>query len=78
MAWQKESAAVGLGGLSPHEAALGALCCEQFQMMPDPLAGVIKEDMFMLVSALFCYSVHCRYTVVETSKEFNTNVCTLI
>ena len=53
MAWQKQSAVVGLAGLTPREAALGALCCEQFQLMPDPLAGVKKEDMFMVVSALF-------------------------
>ena len=53
MAWQKQSAAVGLAGLTPHEAAFGALCCEQSQLMPDPLARVKKEDMFMVVSALF-------------------------
>ena len=78
MAWQKESAAVGLAGLSPREAALGALCCEQFQLMPDPLAGVKKDDMFLLVSALFSYSTMYNVDIVETSKEFNTNVCTLI
>ena len=43
MAWKKESAAVGLAGLSPLKQHLGALCCEQFQMMPDPLAGVKKR-----------------------------------
>ena len=78
MAWQKQSAAVGLAGLSPHEAALGVLCCEQFQLMPDPLAGVKKEDMFMVVSALFSYSTMYNVDIVETRKEFNTTVCTLI
>ena len=78
MALQKESAAVGLAGLSPHEAALGVLCCEQFQLMPDPLAGVKKDDMFLLVSALFSYSTMYNVNIVETSKEFNTSVCTLI
>ena len=77
MAWQKQSAAVGLAGLTPCEAALGALCCEQFQLMPDPLAGV-KKDMFMVVSALFSYSTMYNVDTVETSKEFNTTVCTLI
>ena len=78
MAWQKQSAAVGLAGLSPREAALGALCCEQFQLMPDPLARVKKEDMFMVVSALFSYSTMYNVDIVETRKEFNTTVCTLI
>ena len=78
MAWQKESAAVGLAGLSPHEATLGALCCEQFQLMPDPWAGMKKDDMFLLVSALFSYSTMYNVDIVETSKEFNTSVCTLI
>ena len=78
MAWQKQSAAVGLAGLTPREAALGALCCEQFQLMPNPLAGVKKEDMFMVVSALFSYSTMYNVDIVETSKEFNTSVCTLI
>ena len=78
MAWQKQSAAVGLAGLTPREPALGALCCEQFQLMPDPLARVKKEDMFMVVSALFSYSTMYNLDIVETSKEFNTTVCTLI
>ena len=76
MAWQKQSAAVGLAGLTPCEVALEALCCEQFQLMPDPLAGVKKEDM--VVSALFSYSTMYNVDTVETSKEFNTTVCTLI
>ena len=78
LAWQKQSAAVGLAGFTPHEAALGVLCCEQFQLMLNPLAGVKKEDMFMMVSALFSYSTMYNVDTVETSKEFNTTVCTLI
>ena len=78
MAWQKQSAAVGLAGLTPHEAAWGVLCCEQFQLMPNPLAGEKKEDMFMVVSALFSYSTMYNVDTVETIKEFNTTVCTLI
>ena len=78
MSWQKQAAVVGLAGLSPREAALGALYCEQFQLMPDPLAGVKKEDMFMVVSALFSYSTMYNVDIVETRKEFNTTVCTLI
>ena len=67
-----------IGWLIPREAALGALCCEQFQLMPNPLAGVKKEDMFMVVSALFSYSTMYNVNIVETRKEFNTTVCTLI
>ena len=37
MLWKKDSAAVGLAGLKPVEAAKGALLCEEFQNMPDPL-----------------------------------------
>ena len=46
--------------------------------MPDPLAGVKKEDMFMVVSALFSYSTMYNVNIVKTRKEFNTTVCTLI
>ena len=35
--WKKASAAVGLSGLTPREAARGALTCPEFQNMPDPL-----------------------------------------
>ena len=34
---EKASAAVGLSGLTPREAARGALTCPQFQNMPDPV-----------------------------------------
>ena len=55
---EKESAAAGLAGLTPWEAARRAMYRKEFQKMPDPLAGVLpdplagvkKEDMFMLVS----------------------------
>ena len=72
MAWQKQSAEVGLAGLTPCEAELGALYCKEFQLMPDPLAGVKKEDMFMLVSALFSHSTMYNVDTVEASKESNT------
>ena len=78
MAWQKQSAAVGLAGLPPVKQHGGVLCCEQFQLMPNPLAGVKKEDMFMVVSALFSYSTMYNVDTVKTIKEFNTTVCTLI
>ena len=48
MSWKKDSAAVGLAALTPAEAAKGALLCEEFQKMPDPL-DVKKEDLFFLV-----------------------------
>ena len=57
MLWKKDSAAVGLAGLTPAEAAKGALLCEEFQNMPDPL-DVKKEDLFLLVCiVLFTMSI---------------------
>ena len=52
MSWKKDSAAVGLAGLTPAEAAKGALLCEEFQNMPDPL-DVKKEDLFLLVCIVY-------------------------
>ena len=52
MLWKRDSAAVGLAGLSPAEAAKGALLCEEFQNMPDPL-DVKKEDLFLLVCIVY-------------------------
>ena len=52
MSWKKYSAAVGLAGLTPAEAAKGTLLCEEFQKMPDPL-DVKKEDLFLLVSIVY-------------------------
>ena len=37
MSWAKESAKVGLAGLTPLEAARGAMFLREFQDMPDPL-----------------------------------------
>ena len=52
MSRKKDSAAVGLAGLTPAEAAKGALLCEEFQNMPDPL-DVKKEDLFLLVCIVY-------------------------
>ena len=52
MSWTKDSAAVGLAGLTPVEAVKGALLCEEFQNMPDPL-DVKKEDLFLLVCTVY-------------------------
>ena len=54
--WRKESAKVGLSGLTPGEAAVGALTRPEFQWMPDPLepyGPVVKHED---VSTLFMYS----------------------
>ena len=40
MLWCKDSTLVGLSGLTVCEAAKGALLCEEFQKMPDPLFKV--------------------------------------
>ena len=52
MSWKKDSAAVGLAGLTPSEAAKGALLCAEFQNMPDPL-DVMKKDVFLLVCIVY-------------------------
>ena len=52
MSWKKDSAAVGLAGLTPSEAEKGALLCAEFQNMPDPL-DVTKEDLFLLVCIVY-------------------------
>ena len=48
MSWAKASAAVGLGGLTEKEAALGALFTPEFQDMPDLLA-VRSSIMFVVI-----------------------------
>ena len=52
MSWKKDSAAVGLAGLTPSEAVKGAPLCAEFQNMPDPL-DVTKEDLFLLVCIVY-------------------------
>ena len=37
LSWKKALAAVGLAGLTPREAARGALTQPEFQLMLDPL-----------------------------------------
>ena len=56
MSWKKQSAEAGLAGLSPREAALGALWDETMvTKMLDPLghipdlSRVKKEELFMVV-----------------------------
>ena len=42
MSWKKQSAEAGLAGLSPREAALGALWDETMvKKMPDPLGQIL-------------------------------------
>ena len=59
MSWSKQSAEAGLGGLTPREAAVGAMFNKDMIFkMPDPLAHfpnlslVKKEDLFMVVCIL--------------------------
>ena len=56
MLWKKQPAEAGLAGLTPREAALGALWDETMvKKMPDPLGKILdlscvkKEDLFMVV-----------------------------
>ena len=43
MSWIKESAKVGLSGLTPREAARQALMNPHFQQIRDPLEQLVKE-----------------------------------
>ena len=51
MSWEKQSAAAGLGGLMPREAARGAFQLDCFQNMdnpladPDPTLGLLIKDV---------------------------------
>ena len=56
MSWKKQSAEADLTGLTPREAALGALWDETMvKQMPDPLGQILdlshvkKEDLFMVI-----------------------------
>ena len=60
MSWAKQSAAAGLGGLIPREAARGAFQLDCFQNMDNPLADpdptlgpLIKEVSFDFISFEF-------------------------
>ena len=60
--WKKVSAAVGLAGLTPREAARGVLTQPEFQLMPDPLNSdpfgklIVKEEVSAVLINYF-YSV---------------------
>ena len=43
MSWSKESAAVGLGGLTPREAAIRVFMFEDIQNIEDPLPDPSPE-----------------------------------
>ena len=51
--WKKASAAVGLAGLMPHEAAKKALMCEEVQNLPDPFRDVIMEVKVSILYYIF-------------------------
>ena len=55
MSWKKESAKLGMAGLIPRETAKGALMCEVFQKMPDPLDTGPFSDLFKEVKVLNDY-----------------------
>ena len=62
MSWCKDSASVSLGGLTVREAAKGALLCEEFQKMPDPLFKVQNFiSLKILVTKVHCTSITVLY-----------------
>ena len=71
MLWKKQPAEAGLAGLTPREAALGALWDETLvKKMTDPLGQILdlscvkKEDLFMVVR--FTVYSHNDITVHST------------
>ena len=57
MSWEKASAAVGLAGLTPREAAKGTLLYKDFQKMLDPFGDVIREVKVSTAVYFLMYSV---------------------
>ena len=62
MSWAKESAEVGLGGLTPEEAAVGALFSPDFQKMPDPL----EKDPIIRVSTKYKVKFKYKFLIAIT------------
>ena len=56
MSWSKESAAAGLGGLTPGEAAVGALMFGEFQYIDNPLPDPSEEygDLIQVIKVSQC------------------------
>ena len=73
----KTSAAVGLAGLTPQEAAKGALLCKDFQKMPDPFGDVIREVKVSTVVYFLMYHVTLQYcnTVEYRTHQTSTGQC---
>ena len=62
MSWCKDSTSVGLSGLTVQEAAKGALLCEEFQKMPDPLFKVQNFiPLKILVIKVYCTGITVLY-----------------
>ena len=63
MSWAKESSKVGLAGLTPLEAARGAMFVPLFQEMPDPLkqeeVEIASADNIPLVSVSISFKLAC-------------------
>ena len=63
MSWARESAKVGLAGLTPGEAARGAMFLPVFQDMPDPLHQAIEikgpDDVPIVSVSIACRE--CQY-----------------
>ena len=63
MSWAKESAEVGLAGLSEREAARGALCEPAFQLMPTPsVKHIIVVSKFKSRLILHVFNVEDAYS----------------
>ena len=66
LSWRKASAVVGLTGLTPREAARGALTPPEFQLMLDPLDSdpfgkiIIKGEVSTVVTNDLLQSISCQ------------------
>ena len=68
--WSEYSKLVGLGGLTPEQAARGALFQPDFKDMPDPLAEtdtlsymVTLSTLSTLFNVLYCTLLYIPYPV---------------
>ena len=76
MSWSKESAAVGLGGLTPGEAAIGVLMLEDFQNIQDPLPDP-SEEYGDLIQVIKVSNFDYNFNTVQLNNVDHVEQCIL-
>ena len=77
LSWRKASAAVRLAGLTPREAARGALTQLEFQLMLDPLdldpfgKVIVKGEVSAVLTNYFIQSISCQSWRTHISTVYN-------